>query len=603
MSQGLADRGSKKEHNAGRETSKKMTGAQAVLESLKREGVDVVFGLPGGVLLPLYDAIYQSDIRHILVRHEQGAAHMADGYARATGKVGVCIATSGPGATNLVTGIANAYMDSVPMVAITGQVNTWLIGKDAFQEADITGITLPITKHNYLLRSAKEISQVFREAFYIARTGRPGPVLIDLPRDVTVDEVDFTWPEVNLPGYHPSIKAHEMQIKKAAKVLMQASRPVIYVGGGVRYAGAQKELFDLAAKINAPVTTTLMGVGCFPEDHPLSLGMLGMHGTRYANYAIQESDLILAVGARFDDRVTGKISSFAPHAKVVHIDVDPAEVGKNVRVDIPVVADAKNALAALAKEVGPKPRGEWNEKVAAWKKDHPLRYIPDMNVIKPQYVIEKLCEIAPDAIITTEVGQNQMWAAQFFVHKDPSKFISSGGLGTMGYGFPAAIGAKMGRPECEVIDVAGDGSFLMNSQELATAVVNDIPVKVAVLNNGCLGMVRQWQELFFEKRYSATILGRASPDFVKLAEAYGAVGLRATKPSEVEEVIRTALATDRPVVMDFIVSPAEKVSPMVPAGATLSEILELEWCDEAQACHLEKIYAEGRREVYGEEGY
>ena len=583
--------------------SKMMTGAVAVLESLKREGVDVVFGLPGGVLLPLYDAIYQSDIRHILVRHEQGAAHMADGYARATGKVGVCIATSGPGATNLVTGIANAYMDSVPMVAITGQVNTWLIGKDAFQEADITGITLPITKHNYLLRSAKDITRVFREAFYIARTGRPGPVLIDLPRDVTVDEVEFSWPEVDLPGYHPSVKAHEMQIKKAAKALMEAERPVIYVGGGVKYAGAHRELLELATKINAPVTTTLMGVGCFPEDHPLSLGMLGMHGTKYANYSIQESDLILAIGARFDDRVTGKISSFAPRAKIVHIDVDPAEVGKNVRVDIPVVGDAKNALQGLLKEVKPKGRSEWNEKTAAWKKDYPLRYIPDMNVIKPQYVIEKLCELAPEAIITTEVGQNQMWAAQFFVHKDPSKFISSGGLGTMGYGFPAAIGAKIGRPECDVIDVAGDGSFLMNSQELATAVVNDIPVKVAVLNNGCLGMVRQWQELFFEKRYSATILGRTSPDFVKLAEAYGAVGLRATKPAEVEPVIRAAMATDRPVVMDFIVNPAEKVSPMVPAGATLSEILELEWCDEAQSCHLEKIYAQGRKDILGQEGF
>lgn len=583
------------------EQKRKMTGAQAVLESLKREGVDVVFGLPGGVLLPLYDAIYQSDIRHILVRHEQGAAHMADGYARATGKVGVCIATSGPGATNLVTGIANAYMDSVPMVAITGQVNTFLIGKDAFQEADITGITLPITKHNYLLRSAKEITQVFREAFYIARSGRPGPVLIDLPRDVTVEEVEFTWPEIDLPGYHPSVKAHEMQIKKAAKALMDAERPVLYVGGGVKYADAHRELFDLAVKINAPVTTTLMGIGCFPEDHPLSLGMLGMHGTKYANYAIQQSDLILAIGARFDDRVTGKIASFAPHAKIIHIDVDPAEIGKNVRVDIPVVADAKNALAGLLKEVLPKSKSAWNEKVMSWKADYPLRYIPDMNIIKPQFVIEKLCDLAPDAIITTEVGQNQMWAAQFFVHKDPRKFISSGGLGTMGYGFPAAIGAKMGRPECEVIDIAGDGSFLMNSQELATAVVNDIPVKVAILNNGCLGMVRQWQELFFEKRYSATILGRTSPDFVKLAEAYGALGLRATKPQEVEPVIRAALASDRPTIMDFIVNPAEKVSPMVPAGATLSEILELEWCEESHISHLEKMYAKSRSETFGSE--
>jgi acetolactate synthase-1/2/3 large subunit len=581
----------------------KMTGAHAVLESLKREGVDVVFGLPGGVLLPLYDAIYNSDIRHILVRHEQGAAHMADGYARATGKVGVCIATSGPGATNLVTGIANAYMDSVPMVAITGQVNTFLIGKDAFQEADITGITLPITKHNYLLRSAREITRVFREAFSIARSGRPGPVLIDLPRDVTVEEVEFTWPEVNLPGYHPSTKVHEMQIKKAAGALMESERPVIYVGGGVKYANACRELFELATKINAPVTTTLMGIGCFPEDHPLSLGMLGMHGTKYANYAIQESDLLLAVGARFDDRVTGKIASFAPHAKIIHMDVDPAEIGKNVRVDIPVVGDAKNALAGLLKEVRPKPRSAWNEKVEYWKVGHPLKYVPDMSVIKPQFVVEKLCELAPDAIITTEVGQNQMWAAQFFVHKDPRKFISSGGLGTMGYGFPAAIGAKVGMSECEVIDIAGDGSFLMNSQELATAVVNDIPVKVAVLNNGCLGMVRQWQELFFEKRYSATILGRTSPDFVKLAEAYGAVGLRATKPQEVEPVIRAALATDRPTVMDFIVNPAEKVSPMVPAGATISEILELEWCEEAHTSHLEKMYADSRKEILGEEGY
>jgi acetolactate synthase-1/2/3 large subunit len=579
----------------------KMTGAQAVLECLKREGVDVVFGLPGGVLLPLYDAIYQSDIRHILVRHEQGAAHMADGYARATGKVGVCIATSGPGATNLVTGIATAYMDSVPMVAITGQVNTFLIGKDAFQEADITGITLPITKHNYLLRSAKEIPQVFREAFYIARSGRPGPVLIDLPRDVTVDNVEFSWPEVRLAGYHPSFKVHEMQIKKAAKALMEAERPVIYVGGGVKFADAHQELFELAVKINAPVTTTLMGVGCFPEDHQLSLGMLGMHGTRYANYAIQESDLIMAVGARFDDRVTGKIASFAPRAKIIHMDVDPAEIGKNVRVDIPVVGDAKNALEALIKEVKPKPRGAWNDKIDQWKSDYPLKYIPDMNIIKPQYIIEKLCELAPDAIITTEVGQNQMWAAQFFVHKDPRKFISSGGLGTMGYGFPAAIGAKIGRPDCEVIDIAGDGSFQMNSQELATAVVNDIPVKVAIINNGCLGMVRQWQELFFEKRYSATILGRTSPDFVKLAEAYGAVGLRATKPSEVEPVIRAALASDKPTIMDFIVSPLEKVSPMVPAGAALSEILELEWCEESDISSLQKIIDQTRSSVSSQE--
>jgi acetolactate synthase-1/2/3 large subunit len=404
--------------------------------------------------------------------------------------------------------------------------------------------------------------------------------------------LEFSWQKVHLPGYNPSLKVHEMQIKKAAKALMEAERPVIYVGGGVKFANAHQELFELAVKINAPVTTTLMGVGCFPEDHPLSLGMLGMHGTRYANYAIQESDLIMAVGARFDDRVTGKIASFAPKAKIIHMDVDPAEIGKNVRVDIPVVGDAKNALTALIKEVKPKARGAWNVKIAQWRSDYPLKYIPDMNIIKPQYIIEKLCELAPDAIITTEVGQNQMWAAQFFIHKDPRKFISSGGLGTMGYGFPAAIGAKVGMPDCEVIDIAGDGSFLMNSQELATAVVNDIPVKVAIMNNGCLGMVRQWQELFFEKRYSATILGRGSPDFVKLAEAYGAVGFRATKPAEVEPVIRAALASDKPTLMDFIISPLEKVSPMVPAGAALSEILELEWCEESDVCSLQKIIAQ-----------
>lgn len=553
----------------------RMTGAEAIIECLRREGVEVMFGLPGGVLLPLYDALFSSELRHILVRHEQAAAHAADGYARATGKVGVCLATSGPGATNLVTGIATAYMDSVPIVAMTGQVNTGLIGKDAFQEADITGITMPITKHNYLIKSSRDIPRVFREAFYIARTGRPGPVLIDLPRDITVNELEFDYPEINLPGYNPSTKVHQLQIRRAAEALMAAERPVIYAGGGVRYANAHEELFQLATRLNAPVTTTLMGLGCFPTDHPLSLGMLGMHGTKYANLAVQEADVLLAVGARFDDRVTGKIASFAPKARIIHIDVDAAEIGKNVRVDIPVVGDAKIALAELLKHVQQRPWKEWNEKILMWKKEYPLRYTRDENVIKPQYVVEKICELCPDAIIVTEVGQNQMWAAQFFKHKNPRKFITSGGLGTMGYGFPAAIGAKIGRPECEVIDIAGDGSFQMNIQELATAVVNDIPVKIAILNNGVLGMVRQWQALFFEKRYSHTSLGDV-PDFVKVAEAYGAVGLRATKPSEVEDVLREGLASDRPTVMDFIVHRDEKVSPMVPAGASLSEILELD---------------------------
>lgn len=553
----------------------RMTGAEAIIECLRREGVEVIFGLPGGVLLPLYDALYSSDLRHILVRHEQAAAHAADGYARATGRVGVCLATSGPGATNLVTGIATAYMDSVPIVAMTGQVNTSLIGKDAFQEADITGITMPITKHNYLIKRSKDIPRVFREAFYIARTGRPGPVLIDLPRDITVDELEFEYPEINLPGYNPSTKVHQLQIRKAAEALMAAERPVIYAGGGVRYANAHEELFQLATRLNAPVTTTLMGLGCFPADHPLSLGMLGMHGTKYANLAVQEADVLLAVGARFDDRVTGKIASFAPKARIIHIDVDAAEIGKNVRVDIPVVGDAKIALTELLKHVQQRPWTEWNEKILMWKREYPLRYTKDENFIKPQFVVEKICELCPDAIIVTEVGQNQMWAAQFFKHKDPRKFITSGGLGTMGYGFPAAIGAKVGRPECEVIDIAGDGSFQMNIQELATAVVNDIPVKIAILNNGVLGMVRQWQTLFFGKRYSHTTLGDV-PDFVKVAEAYGAVGLRATKPSEVEDVLKEGLASDRPTVMDFIVHRDEKVSPMVPAGASLSEILELD---------------------------
>lgn len=555
----------------------KMNGSEAILECLKREDVDTMFGLPGGVLLPLYDAIYDSDIRHILVRHEQAAAHAADGYARATGRVGVCLATSGPGATNLVTGIATAYMDSAPIVAMTGQVTTELLGRDAFQEADITGITIPITKHSYLARNASDLPRMFREAFYIARTGRPGPVLIDLPRDVTVNELEFEYPEINLPGYNPVKKVHKLQIRKAAQAIMVAERPVIYVGGGVKYSDAHEELFEFATKANAPVTTTLMGIGCFPEDHPLSLGMLGMHGTRYANYAIQESDLIVAVGARFDDRVTGKIASFAPSAKIVHIDVDPAEIGKNVRVDIPVVGDAKITLKELAGELSPKPWTNWNEKITNWKEGYPLGCAkPDSGpTIKPQFVMEKIYELCPNAVIVTEVGQNQMWAAQFFTHKDPRRFISSGGLGTMGYGFPAAIGAKMGRPDLEVFDIAGDGSFQMNIQELATAVLNDIPVKVIIFNNGVLGMVRQWQTLFYNERYSNTTLDKV-PDFVKVAEAYGALGLRATKPSDVEPVLKEAIASDKPTVVDMVISPDEKVSPMVPAGASLSEILELE---------------------------
>ncbi|MFQ6072592.1 MAG: acetolactate synthase large subunit [Methanosarcinales archaeon] len=562
-------------------TKHKISGAEALIECLHEEKVDVMFGYPGGVVLPFYDALYDSDIRHILVRHEQAAVHAADGYARATGKVGVCMATSGPGATNLVTGIATAYMDSIPIVAFTGQVPRVLIGNDAFQEADITGITLPITKHNFLVQDSKEIPKIVKEAFYIARTGRPGPVLIDLPKDVTVEEIEFEYPkEVNIRGYKPKYHGDEFQIKRAAEAIMESNRPVIYAGGGVIASGASEELKELAETIKAPVTVTLMGLGAFPENHPLSLGMPGMHGTKYANYAIQESDLLIAIGVRFDDRVTGKLDSFAPSAKVIHIDIDAAEISKNVPVDLPIVGDAKDILIKLLKrlsKINKKNNIEWIKKINNWKKEYPLHYEYSENIIKPQYVVQQIYEVLKDkeAIIVTEVGQNQMWAAQYFQYTKPRTFISSGGLGTMGYGFPASMGAKLGCPEKIVVDIAGDGSFQMNSQELATVVKNDIPVIVAILNNGYLGMVRQWQELFFEKRYSYTNLEN-SVDFVKLAEAYGAVGLRVEKPSEVKSAILEAIKTDKPTVIDFIVDKEEKVFPMVPAGAAINEILDLE---------------------------
>ncbi|MFQ6055862.1 MAG: acetolactate synthase large subunit [Methanosarcinales archaeon] len=559
-------------------TKHKISGAEALIECLHEEKVDVMFGYPGGVVLPFYDALYDSDIRHILVRHEQAAVHAADGYARATGKVGVCMATSGPGATNLVTGIATAYMDSIPIVAFTGQVPRVLIGNDAFQEADITGITLPITKHNFLVQDSKEIPKIVKEAFYIARTGRPGPVLIDLPKDVTVEEIEFEYPkEVNIRGYKPKYHGDEFQIKRAAEAIMESNRPVIYAGGGVIASGASEELKELAETIKAPVTVTLMGLGAFPENHPLSLGMPGMHGTKYANYAIQESDLLIAIGVRFDDRVTGKLDSFAPSAKVIHIDIDAAEISKNVPVDIPIVGDAKDILIKLLKYLNKKSNIEWIKKINNWKKEYPLHYEYSENIIKPQYVVQQIYEVLKDkeAIIVTEVGQNQMWAAQYFQYTKPRTFISSGGLGTMGYGFPASMGAKLGCPEKIVVDIAGDGSFQMNSQELATVVKNDIPVIVAILNNGYLGMVRQWQELFFEKRYSYTNLEN-SVDFVKLAEAYGAVGLRVEKPREVKSAILEAIKTDKPTVIDFVVDKEEKVFPMVPAGAAINEILDLE---------------------------
>ncbi len=558
----------------------RMTGARALIESLYAEKVEVMFGYPGGVLLPIYDELYDADIDHILVRHEQAAAHAADGYARATGKVGVCLATSGPGATNLVTGIANAYMDSVPMVAITGQVPRPLIGNDAFQEANITGITLPITKHNYLVTDVIDLPWIIKEAFHIASTGRQGPVLVDIPKDVTTDEIDFEYPgKVYLNGYKPVKTGHKQQIKKGAEAIIKASRPVIYAGGGIISSNASKELLELAETINAPVTTTLMAKGAFPDTHPLCVGMPGMHGTKYANFAIQESDLLIAIGVRFDDRVTGKVDSFAPNARIIHIDIDPAEISKNVRVDIPIVGNARSILKMLVEFIIELKKSEstttqWIKKVEKWKQLYPLKYIMGES-LKPQYIVEQISELYPDSIIVTEVGQNQMWAAQYFKYSQPRTFISSGGLGTMGFGFPAAMGAKKGRPDKVVFDIAGDGSFQMNSQELATVVKNDIPVIVAILNNGFLGMVRQWQDLFFDKRYSFTSIDN-SVDFVKLAEAYGALGLRVTKPEEVGPALKEAVDSGRPTVIDFVVEREENVSPMVPAGAAINEILDLE---------------------------
>jgi acetolactate synthase-1/2/3 large subunit len=553
----------------------KLTGAEIIIKAFEYEGVDVVFGYPGGQIMPFYDKLYDSPIKHILVRHEQGAAHAADAYARATGRPGVCVVTSGPGATNLVTGIANAYMDSVPVIFITGQVPTTLIGSDAFQEADITGITLPVVKHSYLARDVNDLANIVRSAFHIATTGRPGPVLIDLPKDVSTDVAEFKYPPpVTLRGYRIPKEIDQDLIYQAAKAIGEARKPVIYAGGGVISSGASEDLRELAERAQIPVTTTLMGKGAFPETHPLSLGMLGMHGTMYANYAISYSDLIIAIGARFDDRITGRLDTFAPHAKVIHIDIDPAEIGKNVRVHYPLNGDVKAVLKELVLCLAVPDVREWIGQVNSWKADHPLTYTQSDDVIKPQYVVEQICDlVGENGIVTTEVGQNQMWAAQYYKALTPRSFISSGGLGTMGFGLPAAIGAQVGCPDKVVFDIAGDGSIQMNSQELATAVAYGLPVKVAILNNGYLGMVRQWQELMFDRRYSQTDLNVGTPDFVKLAEAYGALGLRVTRVEDVRPALEKAIATPKPVVIDFVVAREENVFPFVPPGEPLTKML------------------------------
>ncbi|MFH0959453.1 MAG: biosynthetic-type acetolactate synthase large subunit [Pseudomonadota bacterium] len=563
----------------------KISGASILLRSLKEEGVDTIFGYPGGAVIDIFDTLardFSQDFKFVLVRHEQAAVHAADGYARATGKPGICLVTSGPGGTNTVTGLATAYMDSIPVIVFTGQVPTQLIGNDAFQEADIVGITRPCTKHNYLVSRTEDLAQTIKEGFLIATTGRPGPILIDLPKDVVQNKVSFDYPKtIEIPTYRPNVKAHPPSVKRAAELIRIAERPVIYAGGGVITSGAHEKLFKFASMLNFPVTSTLMGLGCFPATHPLFLGMLGMHGTFRANMAIDRTDLLLAIGARFDDRVTGRVEEFAKDAKIIHIDIDPTSIQKNILVEVPIVCDAKDGLSKLIDELRKEGRTaeaddklkEWHSQLTAWRNQQRLRFDRTSEIIKPQFVIEKLYEMTKGkAIITTEVGQNQMWAAQYYLFDHPRTFLTSGGLGTMGYGFPAAIGAQVAYPEKTVIDIAGDGSIQMNIQELATVVQYKLPVKIAILNNGYLGMVRQWQERFYDKVYSQTDI-TVAPDFVKLAEAYGAVGLRATKSSEVEKVIQKALETNGPVIIDFIVDRDEGVYPMVPAGAPIKEMI------------------------------
>ncbi len=571
-----------------------MKGANIIIECLKKEGVEVIFGHPGGAILPTFDALYDSGIRFVLTRHEQGAAHMADGFARASGKVGVCLATSGPGATNLVTGLATSNMDSIPVVALTGQVKSFLIGNDAFQEADVVGITRPVTKHNFLVKDVRDLARTIREAFHIAGTGRKGAVLVDIPVDIQTAECDFDYPkDIKLRGYHPPVFTTDPDpkaIEQAARLIAEAKRPVVYAGGGVIASGASQELREFSKKINAPTTTTILGLGAFDESDPLSLKFLGMHGAAYANYAIQASDLLIAVGARFDDRVTGKVDTFAKDAKKIHIEIDPAEVSKNVKVDCPVIGDVRKVLKALTAAVKAKSHPEWFKEIEGLKKKYPLTYKPSKK-LKPQFAIEGIYKATKgEAIITTDVGQHQMWAAQYFYYKHPRSYISSGGLGTMGFGLPAALGAKLAVPDRHHVVISGDGSIQMNIQELATAVTENIPVIVAIMNNRYLGMVRQWQELFYKKRYSYSYMGRFdkdvepnpqlkganegfSPDFVKLAEAYGCLGIRVDKNEDVEPAMKKALASKVPVVIDFVVEEEENCYPMVASGKRIDEMI------------------------------
>lgn len=563
-----------------------MTGAQITIESLLAEGVDTIFGYPGGAILPTYDALVQNTaLRHILVRHEQGAAHMAEGYARVSGRPGVVLVTSGPGATNTVTGIADAYMDSTPLVVICGQVPTNMIGNDAFQEADVTGITRPCTKHNYLIRDVNDISRTIKEAFHIAGSGRPGPVLIDLPKDVQTDEAPFAHPEtVSLRGYKPTLKGNIRQIERALEVIEQAERPLFYVGGGVQWSGASEPLIELVRGLKIPITTTVMALGVYPSDDPLSLGMLGMHGGYWTNMAVQNCDALIAVGARFDDRVTGRTSDFAPKAeKIVHIDIDPSSISKNIKVDVPIVGDIKEVLQVMLgkvktrEQLAPRQKiwGEWRQHIMAWKQEKPLPYQTQgaNGEILPRAVLEEINQITGgEAIVVTDVGQHQMWAAQMMKFSQPRSWLTSGGLGTMGYGLPAGIGAHFAAPDRQVVVISGDGSIQMNIQELSAAVQYNVPVKVVILNNHYLGMVRQWQEKFYEERYSHSYMD-AMPDFVKLAEAYGAKGFRAEKSSELSATLRAAFAEAGPVLVEVVIPKSEGVFPMVPAGSAMHEML------------------------------